>query len=232
VTILYLLRHGETLWNVEHRMQGRGDSPLTERGREQAAGHGDVLARLGGVDELLVSPSGRTRQTAAIVNARLAAAGLAAPVSYHEALMERHSGEWEGLTLSEIQARYPDHWEERETDPYFHRPPGGENHADMERRVEELLESLRNRIAVVQSERPSSSDSRPDGATRPVRVGIVTHGIMSRVILKLLLGLGPEEAARVRHPNALFYRLEVAGGATPHGYFLDGEGPFSGLLRH
>jgi len=227
-----VLRHGETLWNVEQRMQGRGDSPLTEQGREQAARHGEVLARLGGVDELLVSPSGRTRETAAIVNSRLAAAGLAAPVSFHDALMERHSGEWEGMTLTEIQAQYPAHWRARETDPYLHRPPGGENHADMERRVAGLIEAVRHGMAGAQAGQRSIPDARPAPAEGAARLGIVTHGIMSRVILKLLLGLGPEDAVRVRHPNALFYRLEFTEDTIPHGYFLDGAGPFAGLLRH
>jgi broad specificity phosphatase PhoE len=213
VTVLYVIRHGETHWNVEQRMQGRGDSSLTPRGREQAARHGDVIARLGGVDELLVSPLGRTRATAAIVNDRLAAAGLAAPVSFHEALMERHSGEWEGMTLSDIRQRYPDDWRAREADPFFHRPPGGENLADMESRVAGLLDELR-------------------GRTTGSRIAVVTHGIMSRVILKGLLQLAPDEAAAVRHPNALFYRLEFAADTVRHGYFLDGEGPFEGLLRH
>jgi broad specificity phosphatase PhoE len=227
VTVLYVIRHGETHWNVEQRMQGRGDSALTERGRAQAAAHGDMLARLGGVDELLVSPSGRTRETAAILAARLAATGGVVPVSYHEALLERHSGEWEGLTLAEIRARYPEHWAARETDPYFHRPPGGENHADMEVRVGALVDALRARVAGASGER-GAVGSMP-GARG---MAIVTHGVMSRVILKRLLQLAPSEAVSVRHPNGLFYRLEFDGGRVSESYFIDGAGPFAGLLRH
>jgi len=225
VTVLYVIRHGETHWNVEQRMQGRGDSPLTERGRRQVARHGEVIALLGGVDELLVSPSGRTRETAAILRACLAAAGRAPRQSFHEVLMERHSGAWEGLTLDEIRARFPGHWRERETDPYFHRPPGGENHADMELRVGALLDTVRQRMNAA---RAAQAPSIPTGPA----LALVTHGIMSRVILKHLLGLTPAEAAAVRHPNALFYRLEFVPDGIRQSYFLEGEGPVEGLLRH
>jgi len=211
VSVVYLLRHGETVWNVEQRMQGRGDSPLTERGRAQAARHAAVLAQLGGVGRWLVSPAGRTRATVAIVNDR-----LGAPISYREALLERDSGIWEGMTLAEIQARYPESWQAREADPYHHRPPGGENHADLERRVEVLISELAAECAVGEAH----------------ALGIITHGIMSRVILKVLLDLHPTDAVRVRHPNALFYRLAFASTGIDHSYFLDGAGPFGGLLRH
>jgi probable phosphoglycerate mutase len=210
VTVLYLLRHGETHWNVEQRMQGRGDSALTERGREQVRQHADVLVA-SGVDRLMVSSAGRTRASAEILLERLRANGRDVPASYHDALMERHCGDWEGMTISEIQSRYPEHWAARETDGYFHRPPGGESHADMELRVADLLQSIR-------------SDS--------ARIAVVTHGVMSRVILKLLLGLAPAEAMQLRHPNALFYRLEVTPDGIHRAHYLGGKGPFDGLLRH
>jgi len=209
VSTLYVLRHGQTVWNVEQRMQGRGDSPLTDLGRAQAATHAEVLARLGDVERLLISPAGRTRETAAIINAR-----LGVPEEDHEVLLERDSGVWEGLTLTEIAQRYPHDWQSRELDPYFHRPPGGESHVDLERRVAGLLSTL-------------AEPSRTGGAT-----AIVTHGIMSRVIIKLLLALEPAEAVRLRHPNGLFYRLEFRDAAIGPSYFLDGQGPFAGLLRH
>jgi broad specificity phosphatase PhoE len=208
VSVLYLLRHGETHWNVEQRMQGRGDSPLTERGREQVRCHADVLVA-SGVDRLMVSPAGRTRASAEILMERLRAGGMDVPATYHDALMERHCGDWEGMTIAEIQARYPENWAAREQDGYLHRPPGGESHADMEQRVAALLESIR---------------------TDTDRIALVTHGVMSRVILKLLLGLDPAEAMQLRHPNALFYRLEFAPDGIRRAHFLGGAGPFDGLL--
>ena len=72
---LYLLRHGETAWNLERRMQGSKDSALTARGREQAAAMGRALAaelaREPGPTIFLRSPLGRTRETALIVGRAL-----------------------------------------------------------------------------------------------------------------------------------------------------------------
>ena len=94
---LFVVRHGQTLWNIEGRMQGRLDSPLSEEGQRQAGRHAEVLHRLGGVDHMLCSPSGRTRETASLLNAK-----LAVPIDYEEVLMERDCGDWSGLTIEEI----------------------------------------------------------------------------------------------------------------------------------
>jgi len=66
---IYLFRHGETEWNVAGKMQGRLDSPLTERGRQQALAHGKLLAELPPVECLWVSTANRTRATADFINA-------------------------------------------------------------------------------------------------------------------------------------------------------------------
>lgn len=204
---VYILRHGQTHWNLARRMQGRMDSALTELGRIQADIHGRTLARLGGVDAIVASPLGRTRETAALANVH-----LQVPVRFEPALMERDCGEWSGLTLDEIAAAYPAEWQARQHDPYFHRPPGGESLEDMEVRVRGFLDSLER------------------GAERTL--ALVTHGVMSRVILKRLLALDPVEAGRVRHPNDLFYRLRMAEAGKSEGdHFVDGQGPRRGLLH-
>ncbi|MGA0838800.1 MAG: histidine phosphatase family protein [Pseudomonadales bacterium] len=114
--LLYVCRHGETEWNVEQRMQGHGDAALTERGQRQARAHGDLLAGRGGVQALLVSPSGRTRATAALM---LEALESAPQIGFHPELMERHSGQWEGLTLDEIAARDAQAWGAARRRPLF-----------------------------------------------------------------------------------------------------------------
>jgi broad specificity phosphatase PhoE len=64
------------------------------------------------------------------------------------------------------------------------------------------------------------------------RLALVTHGIMSRVIIGQVLALTPDQTACIRHPNELFYRLEFhPRGVTSH-HFLLGKGPFDGLLHH
>ncbi|MDA1077309.1 MAG: histidine phosphatase family protein, partial [Proteobacteria bacterium] len=113
---LYILRHGETVWNTQARMQGRLDSPLTERGREQAKVHGHVLRGVDPIDAFVVSPSGRTRETANIVNSL-----VNAPLNFDERLMERDCGAWSGLTVDEIRQQFPDDWNARNVDGFHHR---------------------------------------------------------------------------------------------------------------
>ena len=99
--VLYLVRHGETEWNRQRRMQGRLDSRLTPEGRAHARMHGRLLARET-VGHMIVSPLGRTRETAELI-----LEGCEMPVTYDERLVERHCGEWEGLTIDEIAAAFP-----------------------------------------------------------------------------------------------------------------------------
>ena len=204
---LYLIRHGQTEWNVQKRMQGRLDSPLTKMGKAQADANGKVLKEIAELDALVVSPSGRTRETAYIVNSY-----LRAPVSYEDALMERDCGEWSGLSIDEIEAAFPRAWQQRIDDPYYHRPPAGENFDDMIDRVRGFLDSL--------FEREHSE------------IALVTHSALSRAILTYLLQLAPVELARVRHPNDLVYRLHFHPAHIETSHFLAGDGPRRGLLHH
>ncbi len=187
-------------------MQGHLDSPLTELGREQANTHGKALKTYARIGELVVSPSGRTRETAYILNSY-----VRTKLRFDESLLERDCGEWSGRTLTEIETEYPQAWKARTEDGYNHRPPGGENHKDMLQRVLALLNSL--------------FDSEVD------EIGIVTHGVMSRVILTHFLQLTPHEATRVRHPNDLFYRLRFDPEEIETSHFINGQGPISGLLH-
>ncbi|MDH3643940.1 MAG: histidine phosphatase family protein [Gammaproteobacteria bacterium] len=203
---LYLIRHGQTEWNVQKRMQGRLDSPLTEVGKSQANANGAGLKVFAQVDELVVSPSGRTRETAYILNSH-----LRAPVSYDDVLMERDCGDWSGLTMDEIAERFPEAWQARGDDPYSHRPPGGENFEDMIARVREFLDALFEK--------------------RDSEIALVTHGALSRAILAHFLELGPVELARVRHPNDLVYRLHFHPTHIETAHFVGGDGPRDGLLH-
>ena len=72
--VLYLVRHGETEWNRQRRMQGRLDSRLTAEGRAHARVHGQLLAREA-VAQMIVSPLGRTRETAELILAGLRHSG-------------------------------------------------------------------------------------------------------------------------------------------------------------
>ena len=115
------------------------------------------------------------------------------------------------MTVDEIQERFPQQWKARESDPYGHRPPEGENVQDLVERVQDMLEGLY---------------TSPDAI-----IALVTHGVMSRAILTHFLALTPVEASLVRHPNDLFYRLEFSATDIQPSYYRSGDGPYKGLLR-
>jgi broad specificity phosphatase PhoE len=102
MTDLYLVRHGETDWNRERRIQGLTDIPLNETGRAQARATGMLLTRRRW-DAIFSSPLDRARETASIIAAEV---GLAEPTLI-DALVERNYGQAEGMDWLEVERRFP-----------------------------------------------------------------------------------------------------------------------------
>jgi uncharacterized phosphatase len=102
MTLIYLVRHGETDWNLAKRIQGSTDIPLNETGRAQAATTGRLLARRDW-DLIASSPLVRASETAEIIAGET---GLPAPLLIDE-LMERRYGDAEGLDYRTIEERFP-----------------------------------------------------------------------------------------------------------------------------
>ena len=120
-TQLLLIRHGETAWNAEHRIQGQLDIPLSPLGVLQSARLAECLANEP-IDAVYSSRQSRAWLTAAPLAARLGLEVIAEP-----RLRERSFGIFEGLTLDEIAERYPPEFKKwRERDPAW-RPEGGES---------------------------------------------------------------------------------------------------------
>jgi broad specificity phosphatase PhoE len=139
--LFYFVRHGETEWNAEQRLQGQLDVPLNEHGRGQAAHCATTLARLlartGHAAESFVylsSPLARARETMEILRGGL---GLA-PQDYavDPRLAEMSFGDWEGLTYKEVRVRDPAALPARERDKWNYQVPGGESYAQLLVRVE------------------------------------------------------------------------------------------------
>ena len=103
MTSLYLVRHGETDWNRQRRIQGTTDIPLNETGREQAARTGRLLGRRSW-DAILTSPLSRAAETADIIAGEL---GLGTPEVLDD-IAERAYGEAEGLGVTELARLFPD----------------------------------------------------------------------------------------------------------------------------
>lgn len=145
--VLYFIRHGETDFNAEGRLQGRRDTELNAIGRRQAAECGDLLRDLFARDNrspsdfaYVASPLQRARETMEILRREL---GLD-PSAYtlDDRLMEISYGAWEGLTLPEIEARMPGMLDERERDKWDFAPPGGESYRSLTERMSEWYASL------------------------------------------------------------------------------------------
>src|SRR5258708_29841750 len=120
---IYYIRHGETQWNAEGRLQGTLDIPLNDVGREQAAHAGIILADLlvrdgRGAASLafVASPLGRARATMELVRGTLKL--LPGDYAIDDRLREIGYGEWEGSTLAQAQAAGP---------PPFSRRPGAKS---------------------------------------------------------------------------------------------------------
>ena len=102
MTEILVIRHGETDWNIDKRLQGHIDIPLNEAGRRQVAALGEVLADEG-IDAVFPSDLQRARATAQAV---ADAAGL--PVGIDAGLRERCYGAFEGLRHPDIEEKYPE----------------------------------------------------------------------------------------------------------------------------
>jgi len=121
ITRFGLIRHVETEWNQEKRIQGQNDSPITAEGEHQARQWGQVLAQEVW-DRILVSDTGRALKTAALINTR-----LKAPVVQDSRLREQNWGEWTGKRRRVIRKKFPGYLAEQEKKGWEFCPPGGEN---------------------------------------------------------------------------------------------------------
>ena len=135
--MLYLVRHGQTELNWAGRMQGRTDSKLTERGQQQARVVGEKLkALLGGQSaELWVSPLGRAQETASILRDYISVS----KINNDERLAEISLGDWEGMTMEDIEFTHPGVLDGSGRFDWAYRAPGGESESALLERLEEWL---------------------------------------------------------------------------------------------
>jgi broad specificity phosphatase PhoE len=170
---IYFIRHGETDWNLEGRLQGQKDIPLNDVGRVQAEEAGRRLQAIAPHCEdraYVASPLTRTRETMELLRAVI---GLH-PESYKldERLVELTFGSWEGLTWKEVRKAEPQAAAMRERDKWGYVPPGGgESYAMLADRVRSILDDL----------------------TRDTV--IVSHGGVARAFLALACGVSSRQAA-------------------------------------
>lgn len=158
LTRIHLIRHGETDWNAEGRVQGQSESVLTDLGKEQARRLASALRALD-FDRIFCSTSQRARQTARIVFAH-----LDNEIEHRDELREIYLGPWEGLLYSEVAALYPhDHKAFRES-PHLFNVPGAETFAELQARSVAAVRDIASRY--------------PDQ-----EVAVVSHGAWIRTVL-------------------------------------------------
>jgi broad specificity phosphatase PhoE len=136
MTTLYLIRHGETPWNVEGRYQGQLDPPLTKKGRQQAQATAKKLAPLG-FKAIYSSDLARARQTAEALSEQ-----TRLPIQLDPRLREVHQGEWQGVVIGDIRTRWPKEIHGWETDPWRHAPPGGERLQELQQRLFTAIDEI------------------------------------------------------------------------------------------
>lgn len=162
----YLIRHGESAYNAEGRIQGQSNVPLTDLGRKQAIALGNAF-RTQAIDAIYSSPLDRALHTAQPI-----AAALGLPLETDPRLMELNAGVFQGLIWPEIAERYPDaaaRWKSLDPD---YRIPQGESRRDLITRALAVIEAIR--------------------ARGHARVAIVAHGGLLSAGLKGLLGIPAE----------------------------------------
>jgi len=146
--MIYYIRHGETAWNAEGRLQGTLDIPLNDLGRQQAAHAGNILADLFARDgrdtsslTFVASPLGRARSTMELVRGKLKLP--AADYALDDRLREIGYGQWEGSTLPQMQLSDPELFAKRQAEKWTVSPPGGESYASVQIRVRDWYDQLR-----------------------------------------------------------------------------------------
>ncbi len=184
---IFLLRHGETVWNRERRVQGRLNSPLTERGLEQARRYGERLRLLlepADGYRLISSPLGRALQTTTIIAEALGR--RSGDITTDEQLTEMAWGRWDGLTAAEIEAKDPELWQARIDDRWTRPPPGGgETQQDILDRAIAWLATI----------------------TPGARLVVVAHGALGRAVRVAYAGLPPAAMLELDQPQDAFFRL-------------------------
>ena len=184
--LVYFVRHGETAWNAEMRLQGQADTVITELGRSQADRNGSLLARLIPTPEdfdFVASPMRRTRETME----RIRRAMELDPHGYRTdpRLVEVHFGDWQGYTFAELEKADSGSSERRGRDKWNFVPPGqgAESYQMLLERVRPWFDAIDRQTVCV------------------------THGGVLRTVLRMMDAMSETEASLADIPQDRLLRL-------------------------
>ena len=176
---LYLVRHGETVWNFENRIQGASDVPLNDRGREQAESLAIKLQKIQ-FFKILSSPLERAFETAKIISLTQESA-----ISKVDCFAELDQGKLEGLKFKEIQEKFPDFSSKWRIVPGEVRMPAGETLNELQERAWQGIQNIYDEF---------SNEEEP--------ILIVSHNLAIICILSKILDVSLNEFRKFRQHNA------------------------------
>jgi broad specificity phosphatase PhoE len=189
MTRIYLIRHAETTWNAEGRLQGTLDAPMSERGERQIGRLVEVLRQIP-LSAVYSSPLERAHVAA---RALAAAHGLVARTI--DAFREMNQGEWEGRRVEDVAAESGESFKMWRDSPAETRLPGGETLAEVRQRAVTALTDIA---------------ARHSNAT----IAVVAHGGVNKTILLTLLGAPLAHHWLIRQGNACINIVEMGGTAA------------------
>ena len=184
---IYLIRHGETEWNLEGRYQGQKDSPLTKKGREQARLNALKLQKkIKNFDEVKIfaSPLGRAKNTSFIICDELSIARD--KIIFDKRIEEFDYGIFEGELKSFCQNEYADIFQAREADKWYYQIEGGESYEIVTKRLKLWLDEVKDEKVVV----------------------MIAHEMINRALRGLYFNLEHNKTLKLRQPNDLILLLQ------------------------
>ena len=191
-TEIILVRHGQTVWNLQGRIQGSGDSPLTEKGIQAARMLANRLATTGEKPTVIyASPIGRAWDTANLLAESLQPIG----VHKEELMRERSFGCLEGLTSQEQRERFPEAWKRNSTRDENYAPPDGESRLEVRERAMAGLLAIATRH-------------------RQQRILVVTHSGLLATLMNAVLNQRPNPNPKIRSlalPNTAINLIRWSG---------------------
>ena len=181
---IYLLRHGETMWNTERRLQGHSNSQLTQKGKQQARQNGLRLRKLiSSTPRLISSPLGRCRETAEII------AGVMkfdfSQIEYEDRVKELSYGRWEGQRVSDIELNEASAFQVRRANRWDIPAPDGESYSMVADRLGDWLSEVERQTLV-----------------------LVSHGCAGRILRGIYTNLPKESIYSLEEPHDAIYLLE------------------------
>ncbi|MGL6107051.1 histidine phosphatase family protein [Romboutsia sp.] len=179
----YIVRHGQTNWNILGKTQGHGNSDLTAKGEEQAKELAEAMVNYP-IDLIYSSDLGRAVQTAQIVGEK-----IGVEVEKTEGLREMGFGVWEGLLIEEIKKDHSTTYDTWRNEPHLVSIPGGETLHIIKDRVDNFIEELNKKY-----------DNK--------HILLVSHSVTVRVMLLSFLNSGMENIYRIKQDNTALNVVE------------------------